>query len=146
MTAQTANAGQRQRGAAAVEFALVAGLFFSLLIGIMEMGRVLFYWNSAVEATRLGARTAVVCDVEDAVIKMKMNGFFPVIPVDAINVNYTPAGCTANSCTEATVSISGITVNTAIPYIPFTVTMPSFATTLTRESMDSAVGLNPMCK
>ena len=55
---------------AAVEFALVAALFFTLLIGIMEMGRVLFYWNSAAEATRLGARLAVVCDLNDTTIKI----------------------------------------------------------------------------
>jgi len=50
-----------QRGAAAVEFALVAIVFFMLLIGIVEMGRVLFTWNAAAEATRYGARVAVVC-------------------------------------------------------------------------------------
>ncbi|WP_248279748.1 TadE/TadG family type IV pilus assembly protein [Aromatoleum bremense] len=135
--------GKRQRGVAAVEFALVAGVFFSLLIGIMEMGRVLFYWNTSVEATRLGARTAVVCDIDDGVIKAKMNAFFPVIPIGAINVSYTPPGCTADTCSEATVSVSGITVNTVIPYIPLTLTMPGFATTLTRESMSSAG--NPVC-
>lgn len=51
MTAQTSGYRKLQRGVAAVEFALVAGIFFSLLIGIMEMGRVLFYWNTATEAT-----------------------------------------------------------------------------------------------
>src|SRR3954452_7753274 len=55
-----------QAGVAAIEFALVASLFFTVLLGIMEMGRVLFYWNSAAEATRLGARIAVVCDLNDA--------------------------------------------------------------------------------
>lgn len=144
MSRRTRIAGRRQRGVAAVEFALVAGLFFSLLIGVMEMGRVLFFWNTAVEATRLGARTAVVCDVGDTVIKAKMNSFFPVIPIGAISVAYDPPGCTVDTCTEATVSVSGITVDTIIPYVPFTVTMPGFATTLTRESLSSTG--NPACQ
>lgn len=144
MTARMARFGKRQRGVAAVEFALVAALvFFSLLIGIMEMGRVLFYWNTTVEATRLGARIAVVCDIGDGIIKTKMNSFFPIIPVDAISVSYTPSGCTVNTCSEVTVAVSGITVDTVIPYVPFTVTMPGFATTLTRESLSSAG--NPVC-
>jgi hypothetical protein len=59
----------RQRGLAAVEFALIAGMFFTLLIGIMEFSRVLFYWNTAAEVTRLAARSAVVCDSGASIIK-----------------------------------------------------------------------------
>ena len=66
----------RQRGVAAVEFALIASIFFMLLIGIMEMGRILFYWNTATEATRLGARLAVVCDIGDNAIKSRMVALF----------------------------------------------------------------------
>ncbi len=43
---------RRQKGVAALEFALIASVFFTLLIGVMEMGRVLFYFNTAAEATR----------------------------------------------------------------------------------------------
>ena len=38
----------------------------------LEMGRMLWIWNAAVEATRLGARMAVVCDIGDADIKTRM--------------------------------------------------------------------------
>ena len=38
-----------------VEFAIVALLFFSLLLGIMDFGRLLFTWNAAAEATRWAA-------------------------------------------------------------------------------------------
>ena len=40
-----------QRGVAAVEFALIASILFTALIGAMEMSRVLFYWNTAAEAS-----------------------------------------------------------------------------------------------
>jgi Flp pilus assembly protein TadG len=97
----------RQRGAAAVELALVAAIFLMLLIGIMETGRVLFYWNTAAEATRLGARLAVVCDIADAgAVKDAMGEFFPLFSPGAIDIAYTPAGCTVETCTEVTVSIA----------------------------------------
>lgn len=53
--------GRKQRGAAAVEFALIAVLFFALLFAIVEFGRGLFVWNSIQEVTRYVAREAVVC-------------------------------------------------------------------------------------
>lgn len=52
----------RQRGAAAVEFALVATWFFLLLLGILELGRILYVWNTVQEVTRRAARSAVVKD------------------------------------------------------------------------------------
>lgn len=51
----------KQRGAAAVEFALIALIFFGVLFGIVEFGRGLYVWNSIQEVTRYVAREAVVC-------------------------------------------------------------------------------------
>lgn len=51
---------RRQRGAAAVEFALIALVFFTLLLGIIEFGRLLYLWNTTQEVTRYAAREAVV--------------------------------------------------------------------------------------
>ena len=51
-----------QRGAAAVEFALVAIPFFLLMFGAMEFGRLLYLWNTVQEVTRNAARLAVVTD------------------------------------------------------------------------------------
>lgn len=52
---------EKQRGAAAVEFALIATIFFGVLFGIVEFGRGLYVWNSVQEVTRYAAREAVVC-------------------------------------------------------------------------------------
>lgn len=139
---------RRQSGVAAVEFALVAAVFFTLLIGIMEMGRVLFYWNSAAEATRLGARIAVVCDLNDAEIKSRMQTMLAILPDNKIAVSYQPAGCNVNTCDSVTVSIlPGISVTTFIPYVPLSLTLPPFSTTLPRESMLSTFKgeANPVC-
>ena len=45
----------------------------------MEMGRLLWTWNAAVEATRFGARLAVVCDIDDTIIKARMIGRLPAL-------------------------------------------------------------------
>ena len=138
----------RQSGVAAVEFAIVAALFLTLLIGIMDMGRVLFYWNSAAEATRLGARLAVVCDLNDADIKARMRTMLSILPTNKINVEYEPGGCDINTCQSVTVSIlSGVSVATFIPFTPLALTLPPFSTTLPRESMRSTVDslANPVC-
>ncbi|WP_227869237.1 TadE family protein [Nitrosospira lacus] len=134
----------KQRGAAAVEFALVASLLFTLLLGIMEMGRVLFYWNTATEVTRLGARLAVVCNKDAAIIKTRMSDMLGILTPGNIDLTYTPGGCDINSCRAVTVSITGLSVSTFIPLVPLNISMPSFSTTLPRESMDMD-NTNPDC-
>jgi len=142
----------RQRGAAVVEFALVAMIFFVLILGIFEFGRVMFTWNSAVEATRRGARLAVVCDMNNAQIKAQMRSILPVVADGDIDITYLPNGCNADTCESVTVSIlpDGQTSAALQFYIPFLNSawrIPAFSTTLTRESLSSGSGLdaNPDC-
>jgi len=51
---------RRQSGLAAVEFAIVALLLFTLLFGIVEFGRMFYVFNTVQEVTRRAAREAVV--------------------------------------------------------------------------------------
>ncbi|WP_028214316.1 TadE/TadG family type IV pilus assembly protein [Paraburkholderia mimosarum] len=141
---------RRQKGVAALEFVLVSTIFFTLLIGVMEMGRVLFYFNTAAEATRLGARVAVVCDINASQattnpVVRDMQQMLSILQPANISVVYTPSGCDATSCTAVTVSVTGVTVNTVVPFVPFNLTLPSFSTTLPRESLNSVNGTNPSC-
>ena len=53
----------KQKGAETVEFAMIALLFFAILFAIIEFSRALFVWNALTEATRRGARMAVICPV-----------------------------------------------------------------------------------
>lgn len=50
----------RRRGAAAVEFALVAPLFFLFVFGIIEFGRMVMVQQVITNASREGARRAVL--------------------------------------------------------------------------------------
>ena len=140
---------------AIVEFALVALLiFFPLLLGIMEFGRWLFTLNAAAEATRLGARLAVVCSNSSAdivKIKERMRFFVGTVTNNQISITYQPgAGCdtdwnadVANRCESVTVELNGATFTPLIPYFGVPVSIPPFTTTLPREFMKSAS--NPVC-
>lgn len=142
----------RQRGVAAVEFAIVSSLLFTVLFGVMEMGRLLWTWNAATEATRLGARLAVVCDVDrnmDAPIKSRMQDMLPALTDANITISYlnptnvVDPSCTNATCKAARVSLSGFTHTTIIPFVPLSLTLPPFSTTLRKEFMSSTA--NEVC-
>lgn len=51
---------RRRRGQALVEFALIAPMLFLLIIGIIELGRLVFFYHTINNAAREGARYAIV--------------------------------------------------------------------------------------
>lgn len=89
-----------QHGAAIVEFALVALIFFTLVLGIMEFGRMLFIWNTVQEVTRRAARTAVVSDFNTEVDAIKRSAIFQG---GSSGTAYLPAGA---EITNATIQIN----------------------------------------
>lgn len=58
MSKQKRNRNKKRRGAAAVEFALIAPLMIMFTFGMIEMGRLMMVKNAATQATREGARAA----------------------------------------------------------------------------------------
>ena len=48
------------KGSTAAEFGLVLPLLILLLLGVVDVGRLLYTWNEAEKATQMGARFAVV--------------------------------------------------------------------------------------
>lgn len=128
---------QSQRGAVAVQYALGLTLFTALIIAVIEMSRLMFIYVTAVEATRLGARVAVVCPPRsDAQVKAIMAGMLPILAPANITLRYPAAGCTSKTCEPVTVAITGVTVTAAIPLVPLTFNVPPFATALPAESLD----------
>ena len=47
------------RGQSMVEFAVLAPIFFLLLLGTIDLGRAIYTYNSIADAAREGTRTAV---------------------------------------------------------------------------------------
>ncbi len=148
--------GKSQSGAAIVEFGFIAIVFFMLLLAICDWGRMLFVWNAADEATRWGARIAVVCDkATPDQIRSKMKRMVPQLTDANITINwYDPEGTVNNSCDASTckgveVGITGFTVQPISPLMGIVMpSVPSFKTYLPRESMqavNSAGDQNPVC-
>ncbi|WP_088958754.1 TadE/TadG family type IV pilus assembly protein [Variovorax sp. HW608] len=129
----------RQSGATTVEFALGLIVFLMLLLGITDFARMLFTWGAANEATRAGARYAVVCDDtgNQAQVLARMQALLPQITT--INLAWIPAGCNAATCEGVTVTITGLDYQWISPIAGAAalapIPMPTFSTFLPREIM-----------
>jgi Flp pilus assembly protein TadG len=62
------NRCNKRRGASAVEFALVAPIFFAFVLGIIEIGRGFMVINQVNNAARFGARAGVISGTSRATI------------------------------------------------------------------------------
>lgn len=141
----------RQRGLAAVEFAIVASVLFIVLFGVIEFGRALFVANALVEGTRRGARVAAICPVGDprpAQVAIFANGngvssIAPNLSTAHVVVSYLDQAGTvlanpmANyaSINYVRVRIVGYTQQLLIPFAMPSFLMPQFSATLPIESL-----------
>ena len=133
-----------------MEFALAALIFFTLILGIVEFGRALWTWNTIVEATRAGARYAVVetptaANVKNYVVYYNAAGTGdPVLPglsASNVTVSFLKDDGTAATQTppydsdKVQVGITGYTFNFLVPLFGSGITMPPFTTTLPVEGL-----------
>lgn len=138
-----ANTRKNERGGSLIEFTVVATVFFLMLVGIVAAGNLYYTHNALVEATRRGARYAVLNPTGSttAVQNVVMYGT-PTPPTGATplvynlqsgNVTVTYSGLNVASGT-VTVTITGYTYPFVLPTTTTSVTMPPYRTTLTGES------------
>lgn len=139
---------KNERGAALVEFAIVATVFLTVLFGILEFGRLFWTHNALRDATRRGARYATVRKNDTAGIaavkNMVVYGDPNANPATATPVvsglstsdvvvqyqNYN--GVLLSS--RASVSISNYQFQFSVPIIGGTLNMPAYRTSLPGES------------
>jgi len=70
-----------QRGVAAVEFAIVASVFFLFIFGAMELARVMYVFNTLQEVTRRAAVAAANADFhEPALSSIRQKAIFRTSP------------------------------------------------------------------
>jgi len=140
---------RNQTGSISVELAMVGTFFFMVMLGIIETGRVMFTFNALNEATRLGARAASVCPVQDNIIStistFNDSGVISGIEPGNIIVNYLDqdGGVIANpnpanpdgflNVRFVQVSIQGFDYDLLVPGVG-PITLPLFSTTLPRQS------------
>ena len=140
---------KNQSGATTIEFALVLIIFLTFLLGITDFSRMLFTWNAANEATRAGARFAVVCDNtgNKTQVLAKMRALLPQI--GDINLAWNPAGCTAATCEGVTVTITSLDYQWISPIAGSArlaaIRMPLFSTYLPREIMRQDPNSGAIC-
>jgi Flp pilus assembly protein TadG len=144
-----------QKGQALVEFGIAATVFFLILFGILEFGRALWTWNTIVQATRAGARFAVVeaPTGDDAPVKKVVvyqdpnaaNSSNPVAPgltTGNVRVEYLMNDGTAAANKDVAdvvqVSVTGYQFQFLIPVLGSTITLPAFTTTLPLEGMGAS--------
>lgn len=140
-------AGRCQAGLVTVEFALIGGLFFIILFGIIEFGRLLYTWNTLEEVTRRAARLAVVCPTnqQNEVINQAIFNGRVLSGLNAANISieYLDDNFTATAVLEEVRFVRSRIQNyqhqLLIPLLPPSMTTllnaPAFSTTLPSESL-----------
>jgi Flp pilus assembly protein TadG len=103
--------GSRQRrGAAAVEFALVAPLFFFLVLGMVEYGRMIMVQQVITNASREGARRAVLDNATTADVQAIVDDYLENGSVDGATITVTPSPPSSAAAGDP------ITVSVSIPF------------------------------
>lgn len=97
----------KRKGAAVVEFALVAPVFILFVLGIVEFGRGMMVQQAMINATREGAREAALPEATKSSVKDVVTDFLEImqIEVEANQITVTPDPATAFSNEQITVSV-----------------------------------------
>jgi Flp pilus assembly protein TadG len=113
---------QRQRrGAAVVEFALVAPLFFLIVLGLIEMGRACMVAEQLTEAARRGCRQGVIEGTASAAIKQAATDYLTSVGINGETASVSVNDGTADSVEAQNMpAYTEITVNITIPVTSFT--------------------------
>jgi Flp pilus assembly protein TadG len=122
------NRGER-RGATAVEFALIAPVFFLIVLGIFEIGRACMVTELLTEATRRACRQSVIEGTSSGTIQQAAIDYLTSVGINGesanVYVNDSPAGNTNVSTMPA---YTEITVIVTVPVSNVTWTPVQFVT------------------
>jgi Flp pilus assembly protein TadG len=111
------NLRNKRKGAAAVEFALVAPVFVLLVFGMIEYGRMVMVQQVITNASREGARQAVLDGTSAANVTTTVNTYLTNGAVSGATVTMNPTNpATAVSGTPVTVTVS--VPYTAVSWLP----------------------------
>lgn len=131
LTIRTNLMPQRQRGAAAVEFALVIIPLLLIVAGIIEFGRTFWYYDALAKSTRDAARyvsdtttgsTPAIDDgIKDNAKAMVLNAVnaakVPGFSTDYVSVVCDPVDCNAPSYVTVSIVNYPVTIGAWIPIV-----------------------------
>jgi Flp pilus assembly protein TadG len=109
MRRRTSRDTPRDRGAVAIEFALLLPVLLLLLFGIIDFGRALNASITLTQAAREGARFAAVADaigLPNTSAAVKDRTVAAATGLNLTSANVTPTTCTANETGDATVKVT----------------------------------------
>jgi Flp pilus assembly protein TadG len=98
-----------RRGASATEFAVVAPVFFLMIVGFIEFGRALMVQQVLVNASRVGAREAITTSATTTGVTTAVQQYTSSVAVPSVSVSVSPNPATAAPG-------STITVTTSVPF------------------------------
>jgi Flp pilus assembly protein TadG len=93
-------------GAAATEFAIVAPLFFLLVIGMIELGRGLMVQQVLINASRVGARQAITVGATNSEVQTAVTDYAASVAVPNVSVDVTPDPASSPAGTMMSVTTS----------------------------------------
>jgi Flp pilus assembly protein TadG len=125
--------GQRPRGQALVEFALVIPIFLLLFMALFDLGSAVFTYNSLTNAAREGARLAIVNQDEPSIILRAQRAVsIAEINTPSVTVNFyqqaadgTPDTSGSGTCSPVAVGCLAV-VSFVATYHPLTPIIGSF--------------------
>jgi Flp pilus assembly protein TadG len=97
---------RRRLGAAATEFAIVAPVFFLMIIGFLEFGRALMVQQVLINASRVGARQASTTGATSAEVESAVQEYTQGVAVPGVEVTVSPNPSAAAPGTTITVTTS----------------------------------------
>ena len=132
-----------ERGAALLEFAIGASLFFTAIFAVLEFGVLLWTHNALTEASRRGARYAVnhrTADIEDVQNVVVYGAAEPSAGAKPLVKNLTPTNVKVEypgfgvGAGRAAVRIEGYQFNFIVPLFGKKLAMPEYRTALPGEN------------
>lgn len=107
MQHQTKRRRTDRRGAALVEFALVAPIFLAFVVGSVELGRALVVQEALTNASREGARVGTLDGATSSDVTNAADTYLSAVSISGATTTVTPSdpGTTAAG-TQVTVSVS----------------------------------------
>jgi Flp pilus assembly protein TadG len=106
-TSQTRRIRRRsRRGAAVTEFAVVAPVFFLMVIGFLEFGRALMVQQVLINASRVGARQAITTSATTGEVEEVVQDYAAGVAVPGVSVVVSPDPAAADPGDAITVTTS----------------------------------------
>jgi Flp pilus assembly protein TadG len=114
------------RGSSLIEFSLIAFMFIIVLLGVVEMGRMVLVYTTVANAARAGARYAIVHGADQTVSPSGPGSPCTCTAIQTVVKNFASAGLVNTSLLTITVNYpdttntpgSRVSVTVAYPYDP----------------------------